>query len=417
MTRDERQEIARQKWLKNKCKGTLIQPTGCGKTTTALKCLKPIVNLYPNKRILVVVPTETLKNQWRIQLDNWGMEFNSDVQVINTIVKQEWSSDILVLDEEHRYAAETFSQVFKKVKYKYVLGLTATFERLDGKHELISKYCPIIDEISIIEAKANGWISDYTEYQVLLNVDNIEEYKSYNKEFVKHFEFFNFDWSLVMSMLGPNGFINRAKYRDQICKDKSEETRKEVFKQITYHATAFMRALQSRKKFINNHPKKIEITRKIIEAYPFSKIITFSNNVKMAESIGIGNVYSGRDSKKKGRMTIKEFNKCESGVLNSIAKLNEGADIKGLSIGIILGLDSSEIKAVQRRGRCIRFEQGKQAKIFNLIINDTVETKWFSNGHPNGGYITIDEQGLDNVLVGKEPQPYQKKIKEFTYRF
>lgn len=30
MTRDERQEIARVKWIKNKCCGTLVQPTGCG---------------------------------------------------------------------------------------------------------------------------------------------------------------------------------------------------------------------------------------------------------------------------------------------------------------------------------------------------------------------------------------------------
>ena len=30
MTRDERQEIARVKWIKNKCIGTLVQPTGCG---------------------------------------------------------------------------------------------------------------------------------------------------------------------------------------------------------------------------------------------------------------------------------------------------------------------------------------------------------------------------------------------------
>ena len=32
MTRDERQELARVKWIKNRCIGTLVQPTGCGKT-------------------------------------------------------------------------------------------------------------------------------------------------------------------------------------------------------------------------------------------------------------------------------------------------------------------------------------------------------------------------------------------------
>lgn len=30
LTRDERQEEARVKWIKNKCKGCLVMPTGVG---------------------------------------------------------------------------------------------------------------------------------------------------------------------------------------------------------------------------------------------------------------------------------------------------------------------------------------------------------------------------------------------------
>lgn len=418
MTRDERQEIARVKWIKNKCKGTLVQPTGCGKTTSALKCLKSVIDKYPNLRILVVVPTDNLKNQWRAQLDKWGMEFNADVQVINTVVKHTWNVDILVLDEEHRYAAETFYQVFQQVKYKYILGLTATFERLDGKHELIKKYCPVIDEITLIEAKINHWIADYKEYLVILETDDIDTYKEYNKSFITSFEVFNFDWTLALSMTGPKGYLSQYNYRDKLCPRGSSEDKTKVLKSIKYHAANFMRMTQKRKAYINNHPKKIEIARKIIEAKSNSKIITFSNNIKMAESIGMGGqVYTGKDSKKKARANLEEFNNAPIGLIHSVAKLNEGADIKGLNVGIILGLDSSEIKAVQRRGRCIRFEQGKTAEIFNLVIDSTVEMEWFRKGHPNGDYIVIDEQGLEDVLAGKEPQPYKKKLKNFTFRF
>ena len=97
---------------------------------------------------------------------------------------------MLVLDEIHVSAANLMSQVFVKVKYKLILGLTATFERLDGKHVLIEKYCPIIDKVSTLEAIANGWISTFKEYQVLIDVDNIDEYKKLNKEWTQHFEFF-----------------------------------------------------------------------------------------------------------------------------------------------------------------------------------------------------------------------------------
>lgn len=418
MTRDERQEIARVKWIKSRCKGTLVQPTGCGKTTSALKCLKSVINKYPSMRILVVVPTDNLKNQWRQQLDNWGMEFNADVQVINTVVKHNWTIDILVLDECHRYAASTFQQVFKTVNYKYILGLTATFERLDGKQEIVSKYCPVIDEITLLEAKLNNWIASYKEYLVILDTDDIDIYKEYNKSFISSFESFNFDWNLAMSCIGPKGFIERAKYRDKLCPNGSEEQRKNLFKSITFNSMNFMRMIQKRKTYINNHPKKIEIARKIIEARSNSKIITFSNNIKMAESIGMnGQVYTGKDSKAKARANLEDFNNAKIGLIHSVSKLNEGADIKGLSVAIILGLDSSEIKAVQRRGRCIRFEKDKTAEIFNLVINQTVELEWFRNGHPNNDYITIDEQGLEDVLAGREPKPYVKHIKDFTFRY
>ena len=78
-----------------------------------------------------------------------------------------------------------------------VLGLTATYERLDGKEETIKKYCPVIDKITIQEALFNDWVSKYKEYLVLINVDDIEEYKNLNKEFTSHFEFFNFDFDLA----------------------------------------------------------------------------------------------------------------------------------------------------------------------------------------------------------------------------
>lgn len=325
---------------------------------------------------------------------------------------------MLVLDECHKYAASTFKQVFEKVKYKMILGLTATYERLDGKEELIKKYCPIIDKITIQEALFNDWVSKYKEYLVLINVDDIEEYKNLNKEFTSHFEFFNFDFDLVMKLIGRDGYKYRLAYRDQLVpNDATIEAKSEMFKAITIHAIGFMRAMQARKAFINNHPKKVEIARQIIKARPNSKIITFSNNIKMAESIGIGEVFSGKTSKKKGRTTMENFNLKPIGVLNSIKKVIEGMDVKGLSVAINLGLDSSEIKAVQKLGRIIRFEEGKEAEMFNIVINNTAEVAWFKNSHKNTNYITIDEQNLKKILNSEEYNEYSKPIPKLSFRF
>ena len=48
--------------------------------------------------------------------------------------------------------------------------------------------------MTIEVAKANGWVSDFTEYQVIISAEDIDNYRDYNKEFVQHFEFFNFDF-------------------------------------------------------------------------------------------------------------------------------------------------------------------------------------------------------------------------------
>ena len=83
----------------------------------------------------------------------------------------------------------------------------------------------------------------------------------------------------------------------------------------------------------------------------------------------------------------------------------------------MLGIDSSKIKATQRVGRVARKFGNKQSEIFNIVINNTVETEWFKKSHTKSNYITIDEEGLEQVLRGEEPTPYKKKIPKLTFRF
>jgi len=416
--RTARQEECRRKWIKNKCVGTIVGATGFGKTRIGLNCAETIVKHYPNFRILVVVPTDTLQKQWKKQLDERGLGLNCDVMVINTAVKQQRQYHMIILDEVHRYASDVFSLVFKQVGYKYILGLTATFERLDGKEILLQKYAPVIDKITLEDSLLNGWVSPYIEYEVLINVDDIAQYEEMNREFTEHFEFFNYDFNLAMEMVGKDGWKKRQALRDRMCpQEASSSVRKQMLSNITYHAMGFMRVIQSRKKFINEHPKKIELARKIIEARKDKKIVTFSKKVDVAEQIGYGEVYTGKTSKKRSATILEDFKNKKVGVLNSCEKINEGLDVGGLSVAIILGLDSAKLKAVQRVGRVIRYEPGKQAEIFNLIINNTVETKWFSTAHPDGNFKVIDEEGLEKVLRGEDPGEYVKPAAKFVFRF
>ena len=419
MTRTERQQEAVRAWIKYKGKGTLEMPTGFGKTNSALMALKAVNKKYPDLRILVVVPTETLQAQWIQKIDEEGLTFNAEVQIINTVIKHKWSCGILVIDEIHRTGAEEFSKVFKCVSYKLILGLTATFDRLDGKQALIAEYCPIVNVVTLLECQVNGWISEYKEYQVIIDVDDIDTYKSFNKEWIEHFEFLQYDFNLAKSLCGKDGWKAKLAFRDELYKGDDENMKKQILQAINYHSVAFMRTMQKRKAFINNHPKKIEIAKKIIEARPNCKIITFSNNVKMAEAIENKQyVYTGKTGKAKGRVMIEDFLTGKINHLHSCHKLNEGFDAPDASVAIVLGTDSSETKARQRRGRVIRKYGNKQAEVFYLIINNSVESKWFQNSHKTDrNFITIDEKGLEQVLRGEQPDLFRPKIGEIMFRF
>lgn len=414
--RTSRQKYCVKTWIKSKLHSTIEAATGFGKTNTALMAIKLLKKHLPNIRCIIVVPTETLKNQWEQQLTDKDLIFNCEVHIINSLIKNNWKCDLLVIDEIHRMAADTFSKIFKCVTYKYILGLTATLSRLDGKDAIIRKYCPVSDTVSIEECLLNHWVSEYKEYLVLLDVDDIDTYKEYNKQFTKAFEFFNYNFDLAMACLGKEGFKKRIELSRQLT--DNDRDRKEILKVITLNAMQFIRSIQKRKAFINNHPKKIKVAQKILANYTDRKIITFSNNVKMAEALENGNnVYTGKTSKKKSRVLIEDFNKLPTGNLHTCMKANEGLDVGGLSVAIILGLDSSPIKATQRRGRVIRWAPDKTAYIFNLVLKNTVEVEWFYKSHRDGNYTVIDERGLDKVLNGEKPEPYQGNINRFTFRF
>lgn len=418
ISRDERQEEAVRKWLQSKGHGTIVACTGFGKTNCSFILINKLLNKYPSVQVLVVVPTEILKNQWIEQIDFRGLGLNVHVSVINSIAKHGYTCDLLIIDELHTAASNLLINVFSSVKYKMILGLTATFERLDERHKLIEKYCPVIDTITIQEAQLNGWVSKYNEYLVIIDVDDMDVYRNFNKEFTEHFEFFQFRFDLAMSMIGPKGLQNRIAYRDEICNSNKNLDKKEVLKAITYHATGFIRSIQNRKKFVYEHPEKIRIAEEIIKHRSDKKIVTFCANTKMAESFSSGFVYTGKESKKKNRISLEEFTTKPSGIMHTCKLAEAGVDIAGLSVGIMLGVNSSETKAVQTRGRVIRKEGNKQAEFFTLVINDSVELKWWENSHKKDtDIIKIDVDNLLKMLQGEPWEPYKKKLKDFTFRF
>jgi len=404
MTRDERQQEVIDNWKKVK-RGTLLAATGTGKTRIGLNLIEQLTEKNPQLTCLVTVPTQNLQEQWTLQLIERGLIQYVDVMVINTAVKQKRKYKLLIIDEVHTSASDTMREVFNQIEYSGLLCLTATLERLDGKEEIIKKYAPVFDEISLEDALKNGWVAQYNQYKVFLSVD-LTEYKKHHAKFMSHFAYFNYNFELAMKCATDNQF--RFAYANQAGVQVRD---------VVIHGMGFMREMKARKEFIYNHPKKIEIANLILHAREHKKVITFSKTVDAAKALCCGDIYHSGMTKKKRSEMLTKFNDITEGILHTAKALDVGADVKGLEVAIILSGDSSQITKRQRIGRSIRKEDDKVAEIFHFVIKGTVEEEWFRKSSAGLKHTDIDELQLIRYLeTGSIERKIHKETK-FLFRF
>ena len=105
-------------------KGVIKAFAGTGKTYATILLLKD----RGYKKIMIGVPTRKLKNQWRKELDNFGLE-HAVVETFHILSKEKSKGlkcEILVVDECHRSTSPVFKQIYENIKYKDILGLSAT---------------------------------------------------------------------------------------------------------------------------------------------------------------------------------------------------------------------------------------------------------------------------------------------------
>lgn len=105
------------------------------------------------------------------------------------------------------------------------------------------------------------------------------------------------------------------------------------------------------------------------------------------------------------------------GVIHTAKSLDEGADIKGLNLAIILSNTSSQTQKTQRLGRVIRFEEDKEAEVFTLVIKGTMEEHWFNTSTSGKEFIEITESELDEILKGSESDNIVQEAEESSLIF
>lgn len=73
-------------------------PASADKTKLAIDIINLLVKKNSDISVLIVVPTEVLKEQWLEKLIENNLLGNCEIEIINSVVKKEWNCDLLVID-------------------------------------------------------------------------------------------------------------------------------------------------------------------------------------------------------------------------------------------------------------------------------------------------------------------------------
>lgn len=368
----KRQEEFIEKWLQNGNKGTLEASTGFGKTYIGILLIKKMLERKSTRTTFIVVPTLKLKSQWEKEVKKHNLA-HVTVSVINSAVKMQRVCSLLILDEIHNYGSEVFGTIFSKVRYNFILGLTATMERADKKHYMIEQYCPVIDRVDLQESLAKKFVSDFKVFNLPVELDEEERayYEKLSKEFHRFFAVFahNFDKAMLC--------LNNPQYRQMFAKQMGWEE-----KYIHVAALNWMRNMQKRKKFLYALPGKIRVAVQLIEEFKL-KTITFSESTDFVDELHrrtpkISVPFHSKLSSSVKTDYVSKFEDPKSPirVIHTVKALDEGFNVEGIECAIICSGTSTARQNIQRMGRSIRFAEGKTGLIFNLYVPDSQDAKW-----------------------------------------
>lgn len=345
--------------------GVVKVASGKGKTVLAIAIIEKIIQENKNEKILVVVPTIALLQQWTNELKKFLPEISVShyygakkdengkviISVINTATKKPFTSTfrLKILDEIHHYGADLFQEVFG-IKTLHTIGLSATPEREDeGDYAIRYGAGKIVYSLhNLAELKKRFSICTI---RIPFSPDEYKEYTSLYKDYKQ---------LLLYANIKPHQIDYYAKqgnkYALKILKIWSEMAR------------------------LRNHAKnKYPVIKQLVQLEEKEKIIIFTESIKFTETIGkqIGAiiVHSGL-SKKVVLKRLEEFRTLNKGILIAPRMLDEGYDVPDASVAIIASFTRSPRQMIQRDGRLLR--QKGQVRRYTLVIEEIEEGKYFT---------------------------------------
>ncbi|RQG93874.1 DEAD/DEAH box helicase family protein [Natrarchaeobius chitinivorans] len=365
------QQAALDAWCEHGRRGSVVLPTGSGKTFLGLQAIADA-----RVATLVVVPTIDLMNQWHATLTNaFGDQLPDGVGVlgggshdVTEVTVTTYDSayryineygdrfGLLMVDEVHHLPAPTYKQIPEMTIAPYRLGLTATYERADGKHDELEELLgPVVYEEEVDDL-AGEYLSEYETIQLSVDLTT-EERERYDEEYQIYRDYVDSHEFNIWKEEGYQEFLKRTSYDPQgrralIAKQRAEEIARTA-------------------------EKKLDTLDNLIKRHYDDRVIVFTANNNFAYDISqefIVPCITHQTPTDERTEILERFRAGEYSMLATSQVLDEGIDVPAANVGIILSGSASKRQYAQRLGRILRPTDERQpARLYEIIAADTKE--------------------------------------------
>jgi superfamily II DNA or RNA helicase len=364
------QDEALVAWEQAQRLGSIVLPTGAGKTFVALHAIQRV-----NRSTLVVAPTIDLLHQWYTRLANAfaseiGVYYGSEKQVQPiTVTTYHSAGDLLaqagnlfkliIYDEVHHLPAPSWGETALMSPALYRLGLTATYpethEQENGRWCVADLIGPIVYQKRIDELVGKQ-LAEYRTERIRVNL-NAEERRRYDADYALYAAF----W--------------RAR---QLPRTHGPQWYRELMRLSAFDPAA-RRALLARQRIqrlLAGAEEKLAMVDKLLREYRQEQVLIFTENNAVAYRISRCHLIPAVTHETKAAERKQILESFQSGSYQALVTskvLNEGVDVPEAKVAIVLGGTAGAREYIQRLGRVLRKAGNRQAVLFELMVRHTVD--------------------------------------------
>lgn len=357
-------------WDKADRRGSIILPTGAGKTFVAIQAIHRV-----NRSSVVVAPTIDLLHQWYARLVNAfatdvGVYYSGEKRVLPlTVTTYSSAGDLMaeygntfkliIFDEVHHLPAPTWGETALMTPAPFRLGLTATYPEEDEQSNGRWRIDELIGEVIYvkrIEDLVGRQLALYRTQRLRIDLSP-EERQSYDADYAIY-----------------TGFVRSRQLRQRHGARWIMELMR--LSAVDAQARQAFLARQRLLRLLARAEGKFKVLDALLCEYAAERILVFTEHNSTAYEIAYRHlvpVITHETSAAERKHILDGFQAGRYRVIVTSRVLNEGVDVPEAKVAIVLGGTSGAREYIQRLGRILRKVENREAVLFEIIARKTLD--------------------------------------------